>query len=53
MRTDRNYLGTDEKPLRIIPGMQASVDILTGKKTVLEYLLKPVLRAREFALRER
>lgn len=53
VRTERNYLGTENKPLRIIPGMQASVDILTGKKTVLEYLLKPVLRAREFALRER
>ena len=53
VRTDRNYLGTEEKPLPIIPGMVATVDILTGHKTVLDYLLKPVLRARNRALRER
>ena len=41
------------KSLPIIPGMVASVDILTGHKTVLDYLLKPVLRARNRALRER
>jgi len=53
VRTDKNYLGTKEKSLPIIPGMLAGVDVLTGKKTVLEYLLKPVLRAKEYALRER
>lgn len=37
----------------IIPGMTAEVDILTGKKTVLSYLLKPVLKARAYALKER
>ncbi|MGH8329491.1 MAG: HlyD family type I secretion periplasmic adaptor subunit, partial [Pseudomonas sp.] len=46
LRTDRSHLGTDEKPLLIIPGMVASVDIITGKKTVLSYLLKPIIRAR-------
>lgn len=39
--------------LPIIPGMVAQVDILTGKKTVLSYLLKPVLRAKANALTER
>ncbi len=53
VRTDRNYLGSDDDPLPLIPGMLTEVDILTGKKTVLEYLLKPVLRARDRALRER
>ncbi|WP_211825201.1 HlyD family type I secretion periplasmic adaptor subunit [Kistimonas asteriae] len=53
IRTDRNWLGTAEKPLHIIPGMVASVDIITGKKTVLDYLLKPVLRAKANALTER
>lgn len=53
LRTDRNYLGPKTNPLPIIPGMIASVDILTGKKTVLSYLLKPILRARHMALRER
>jgi adhesin transport system membrane fusion protein len=37
----------------IIPGMTAEVDVLTGKKTVMAYLLKPVLKAKAYALRER
>ena len=37
----------------IIPGMIASVDILTGKKTILEYIMKPLLRAKQYALTER
>lgn len=53
VRTERSYLGTEDSPLKIIPGMTAVVDILTGEKTVLDYLMKPVLRAREMALRER
>jgi adhesin transport system membrane fusion protein len=53
VETDRAYLGTDEKRLEIIPGMVASVDIQTGRKSVLSYLGKPVLRARSEALRER
>src|SRR5438105_774709 len=39
--------------LRVIPGMTAEVDVLTGKKTVMAYLLKPVLKAKAYALRER
>ncbi|MCW8891505.1 MAG: HlyD family type I secretion periplasmic adaptor subunit [Sedimenticola sp.] len=53
VRTAKNQLGSETNPLKIIPGMQAEVDIMTGKKTVLNYLLKPVLRANERALRER
>lgn len=53
VRTKQNYLGTKEDPLYIIPGMLASVDILTGRKSVLAYLLKPILKAKERALRER
>lgn len=53
LRTGRSHLGTDENPLLIIPGMVASVDIITGKKSVLSYLLKPIIRARAEALRER
>ncbi|MGR5094258.1 HlyD family type I secretion periplasmic adaptor subunit [Vibrio maritimus] len=37
----------------VIPGMQAAVDILTGEKTVLQYWLKPILRAKESSMRER
>jgi membrane fusion protein, adhesin transport system len=53
LRTKQNYLGSKEKPLPIIPGMVVSVDIMTGKKTILSYLLKPVLQAQSMALRER
>lgn len=41
----------ENKP--IIPGMTAEIDILTGKKSVLSYLLKPILKAKAYALRER
>lgn len=53
VRTDSNILpGAKDQPLEIIPGMVAEVDILTGKQTVLEYLIKPVLKIQEKALRE-
>ncbi|WP_343039998.1 HlyD family type I secretion periplasmic adaptor subunit [Tepidicella baoligensis] len=50
LRTREASLG---EGLPIIPGMVAQVDILTGKKTVLDYLLKPVLRAKANAMSER
>jgi adhesin transport system membrane fusion protein len=53
LKTDKSYLGTMKHPLPIMPGMVTTVDILTGKKTVLSYILKPVLKARSMALRER
>jgi adhesin transport system membrane fusion protein len=53
LRTERNSLGTPEKPLAIGPGYTATVEIMTDKKTVLAYLLKPILKARDTALRER
>ncbi|WP_156152746.1 MULTISPECIES: HlyD family type I secretion periplasmic adaptor subunit [Pseudomonas] len=53
LRTEKSHLGTEERPLLIIPGMVTSVDIITGKKSVLSYLLKPIIRARAEALRER
>ncbi|GGB54234.1 HlyD family type I secretion periplasmic adaptor subunit [Oceanisphaera marina] len=53
VRTRESYLGTEAAPLKIIPGMQAGVDVITGKKSVLDYLLKPILRAKQGALRER
>ncbi|MDX1452821.1 MAG: HlyD family type I secretion periplasmic adaptor subunit [Oleiphilaceae bacterium] len=52
VKTAKNYLGDEHEPLPIIPGMVAQVDILTGKKRVLDYILKPLLRAREYALSE-
>ena len=53
LRTNKNYLGSESDPLPIIPGMIATVDIMTGEKTILTYLLKPVLRAKYMAMRER
>lgn len=53
VRTERASLAGKDGPLPIIPGMIASVEILTGHKTVLEYLLKPVLKIRDSALHER
>jgi adhesin transport system membrane fusion protein len=50
LRTHRASLG---EGLPIIPGMMAEVDILTGKRTVLSYLLKPVIRAKANAMTER
>lgn len=53
IRTHKNYLGPEWNPLPIIPGMIAEVSIITGKKTLLQYLLKPILRAKENAMSER
>jgi adhesin transport system membrane fusion protein len=53
VRTDKNALGTAEHPLPIIPGMVATVEVLTGAKSVLDYLLKPARLLRDEALRER
>jgi adhesin transport system membrane fusion protein len=50
VRTIKSFLGKD---LPIIPGMVAEVDIITGEKSILTYLLKPVLRAKQAALSER
>jgi membrane fusion protein, adhesin transport system len=53
LRTNKTYLGTKTDSLPIIAGMAADVDILTGNKTIMDYLLKPLRRAQERALRER
>jgi adhesin transport system membrane fusion protein len=53
VKTTESVLRKGEELLPIIPGMVASVDIVTGKKSVLDYLLKPILKARDEALRER
>lgn len=53
IRTEKNHLGTAENPLPVIPGMVATVEILTGAKSVLDYLIKPARLLRDEALRER
>ena len=51
--TDKNFLGTKEHPLQIIPGMTVNVDIVTGKKTVMQYILKPILKSKQYVFSER
>ncbi len=53
LRTADNKIVSKGKELEIIPGMTANVEILTGKKTVMDYLLKPILKARDSAMREK
>lgn len=53
VETDKAYLGEVAGTLPITPGMQATVDIHTGTQSVMDYLIKPVLKLREEAFRER
>lgn len=53
VRTPQTAIVHNNETLPIIPGMMVTADILIGKKTVLDYLLKPILRAQQNALRER
>ncbi len=53
VETKKNYLGTKEHPLKIIPGMTVKVDIVTGKKTIMQYILKPILKSKEYMFTER
>lgn len=53
VRTDKNHIVHRGQTLPIIPGMVASIDTITGQKTILDYLLKPILKTRARALTER
>jgi adhesin transport system membrane fusion protein len=53
VRTDRNYLGSADHPMPISPGMVAETDIITGRKTIMEYLIRPFLRTKDKAFSER
>ncbi|MEK6658287.1 MAG: HlyD family type I secretion periplasmic adaptor subunit [Campylobacterota bacterium] len=53
VETEKSYLGSEEYPLQIIPGMVANVDIVTGKKTVMQYILKPILKSKQYVFSER
>jgi adhesin transport system membrane fusion protein len=53
VRTEKNHLGTAENQLPIIPGMIATVEVLTGEKSVLDYIVRPARTLRAEALRER
>ncbi len=53
VKTEKNYLERNGNKLPIIPGMVASVDIITGKKTILDFILKPILKVKQNSLHER
>lgn len=53
IQTKQNFLGDKKKPLKIIPGMTVSVDIITGQKSVLDYILKPILKTKQYTFSER
>lgn len=53
IETDKKAIEVLDKKLPIIPGMQCQVDVITGKKTVLQFLSKPIVAVRENAFRER
>jgi adhesin transport system membrane fusion protein len=53
VRTPQTYLIHKGQKLSIIPGMVARIDIMTGKRTVMEYLLKPLIKTVDEAMRER
>ena len=53
VETDKSHLGAGPEDYPILPGMQASVDIHTGTRSVMDYLVRPVLKLRHEAFRER
>ena len=53
IKTNKNYLGSEANPLKIIPGMTVNVDIITGKKSVMDYILKPILKTKQYTFTER
>lgn len=53
IQTTSNHLLKDGKEFPIIPGMVVNVDIITGKKSILDYILKPILRAKQYTFTEK
>lgn len=53
IQTEKNYLGSENNPMKIIPGMIADADIITGKKSILDYILKPILKTKQYTFTER
>ena len=51
--TNKNYFGLEAKSMYITPGMTVDVDILTGKKSVLDYILKPIIKSKHYTFSER
>jgi len=52
IETDSNHLLSNGQKLKIIPGMVVNADIITGKRTILDYLLKPMLKSKDYIFTE-
>ncbi|MDF1875012.1 HlyD family type I secretion periplasmic adaptor subunit [Sulfurimonas sp. SAG-AH-194-I05] len=53
IKTDKKFLEKQGRKLKIIPGMTVNVDIITGRKSVLDYILKPILKTKQYTFTER
>lgn len=53
VKAEQSYMGQKDNPLPIIPGMIAEVHVTTGERTLLDYIVKPITKLRQQALRER
>lgn len=53
IETNKSYVEHNGKRLTILPGMTLSADIITGRKSVLDYILKPILKTKQHMLSER
>jgi adhesin transport system membrane fusion protein len=53
VKSEQNYLKSKNKILNIIPGMRGSADIITGQKSILNYLLKPIIKTKQYAFSEK
>lgn len=53
VRTQKNYLGTKQHPLYIIPGMLAHISVKVGERSVLNYIISPLVNSLSHALREK
>lgn len=53
LETERGYTGVNGKPIRISPGMTVDASILTGQRTLMEYMLKPIVKTLDTSLTER
>lgn len=53
LKTDKNYLGHEDKPLKIIPGMVVSADIITGKRTILDYIIQPMIKSKDYVFSDK
>jgi adhesin transport system membrane fusion protein len=53
LKTDKNYLGREDKPLKIMPGMVVNADIITGKRSILNYIIQPMIKSKDYVFSDK